>query len=114
MPAILWAFVIMATSILPGDAFPDIDIRFFDKIVHFTKYAILAILMVSGVNYSYKYYTPLKKVLFMLILAGGYGILMELVQWFIPNRVPSIWDVVANVAGILTGMMVMKGRIWQK
>jgi VanZ family protein len=38
--------------------------------------------------------------------AAGYSLLMEFLQLFVPNRVASIYDVIANVAGALIGAAV--------
>jgi VanZ family protein len=39
-------------------------------------------------------------------LATGYSLLMEFLQFFVPNRVASIYDVLANAAGAVLGVAV--------
>lgn len=47
---------------------------------------------------------PRKYVFFMALLAGaGFSIAIELVQYMVPNRIPSVFDVCANIAGALLG-----------
>jgi VanZ family protein len=66
------------------------------------------LLLVHGFKLSLGGSIPLKCILFILILGWGYGILMELVQFAIPGREPSVLDAAANVAGVLFGITLRK------
>ena len=114
IPPVIWALIILVSSVIPGGALPDVKIDYLDKVVHFLMYIILALLMVRGYFYNFSNNIPPKVILFMLILGGGYGILMELVQCYIPGREASLLDAVSNIAGILAGSILGKGVIWQK
>ena len=108
MPAGLWAFVILLISVLPANAIPTVSIGHFDKVFHFLEYFFLALLLVRGLNHSLKGLIGPKHILFILILGIGYGIVMELVQFLIPGREPSVFDAAANTAGVLSGIMLRK------
>ena len=50
----------------------------------------------------------LKSTTCLLVVAIGYGIGNELMQFFIPNRFPSIEDLIMNLSGALTGLLCHK------
>lgn len=113
VPAILWAGVIFLFSALPYGNIPSLTVDHFDKMLHFFEYTLLAFLIMRG----YFKVTDIKLghiILFTLIIGGGYGILMELLQWWVPGRDASILDTAANIAGIVFGMFIGKVMIWQK
>jgi VanZ family protein len=111
MPAGLWAFVILLVSVLPGSAIPTVSIGHFDKVFHFLEYFFLALLLVRGLNYSFTRPLGPKHIVIILILGIGYGIVMELVQFLIPGREPSVFDTAANAAGVLFGTILRKVMI---
>ncbi|MGD2279000.1 MAG: VanZ family protein [Candidatus Omnitrophota bacterium] len=114
MPPAIWALVILIFTVIPGDSFPITAPGHLDKPVHFLVYAIFAVLLARGIGRTPGLFTDLGSFLFILILGGGYGILMELVQWSIPGRQPSITDALANVAGIIVGIALGRKMIWRK
>ena len=105
IPPVFWAAVILVFSVVPYSQDIPIEIGPFDKVGHFFGYAILAILMIRGIYYN-RSFSHVRSFLFTLILGGGYGILMELVQRFIPGREAALDDIVANFAGIIFGIIL--------
>lgn len=105
MPPILWSFVIFIFSIVSFDEKVPIEVGCFDKTAHFLEYGILAFLMIRSM-YSRVRISYAKSFLFTLILGGGYGILLELVQRFIPAREASLYDIAANFAGVISGIVL--------
>ena len=99
---------------MPGDSFPMKVSGHLDKLVHIIIYLILAILLVRSIDLTPELFTNLGSFLFILILGGGYGILMELVQWHIPGRQPSILDIFSNIVGIIIGFILGRKAIWQR
>ena len=98
-------------SIVPVDCSSGVTINNFDKILHFSIYAFFAVL-ISG-TLKMKLNAGIGKiVLFTLISAGVYGILIELVQKAIPYREAEIFDVYFNFFGIIVGMTINKAVIW--
>ncbi|MGB3082675.1 MAG: VanZ family protein [Candidatus Omnitrophota bacterium] len=108
MPVAVWTFIILIFSVLPGKTLPDVATGHLDKVFHFFVYFLLSILLIRGFRLSFGGIIPLKYILFILILGWGYGILMELVQFAIPGREPSVLDAAANVAGVLFGITLRK------
>ncbi|MFH1879100.1 MAG: VanZ family protein [Candidatus Omnitrophota bacterium] len=118
VPVYAWAIVILFLSAYPSppQVFPSVNNM--DKVVHFAEFGILGFFVSRACLYSSKgrFYNNL---LLGLILGGGYGILMELVQHFVPGRYPSLDDAAANTAGMIFGMvsMIIKSRkliVWHK
>ncbi len=64
--------------------------------------------------YRVEGFSPLKNHLFTLILGSGYGIVMELMQRFIPGREASAGDVAANITGVVFGILLGRMMLWRK
>lgn len=89
--------VILGLTLMPnnGDA-PSIP--YVDKLVHFLMYFGLAL------NLSYKYQKTKHRVL--AVVSGGLmGVVLELIQHFIPGRDMSFIDGVANGIGLIFGWL---------
>lgn len=71
-----------------------------DKISHFIAYGTL--MSTAGLLA----FPSRKNVLWTIILCALYGILIEIGQHFVPGRDMSIYDVFANVTGVLLGTLV--------
>jgi len=68
-----------------------------DKIEHFAGYAALA--AACRIGYTHMV-TPWR----LGVAIVAYGIAIEIAQSFIPGRVMSGWDIVANTVGVLIGL----------
>lgn len=106
----MWALVIFVMSAISANAMPEIGIEHLDKAIHFGQFIIFALLL----SHAFKYgkVTPINNLLFTLILAGGYGILMELAQLYIPGRSASIYDFGADLAGVVAGLILTKAVLY--
>ena len=74
-----------------------------DKANHFIAFMTLYVTLSLG----YPKLEVVKKVMILL----AFGLQIELVQYFLPNREFSLLDVVADGVGIFIGMIVVKG-LW--
>lgn len=113
IPVFVWAAAIFWFSVMPCKTPPPFEIRYLDKIAHFFVYAVLAVLTFRGM-YIAGSFSPLRNSVLTLIWGGGYGTVMELVQVFIPGRDASSYDVLANIAGILVGIVLCGVVLWQR
>ncbi len=71
-----------------------------DKVGHFLAYSILSIqcfLLCNTMNKKIK----------TTIMIASYGILMEFIQSFVPEREPSFFDIIANTSGILFSLITV-------
>ena len=89
-------------SLLPQDAVPSTGMS--DKVEHLFAYLVLAAL--GRAAYPHK----MKLIFGFLIL---YGISLEIGQAFVPGRVPSFADVIANSIGVCFGLYILP-LLWRK
>ncbi|MBL7072452.1 MAG: VanZ family protein [Candidatus Omnitrophica bacterium] len=113
IPSVVWAGIIFALAILPSESIPTVKVSHIDSAAHFVVYAVLAILILRGFLRADGFLRR-KIVLFTLILTGGYGILMELIQCLVPSRDASAWDIFFNFAGVVFGITVGRFVLWRK
>ena len=65
--------------------------------VHFMEYGILGIMVYNGFNSN-----KMKIFFLAIVITAIFGTIDELIQWFLPNRVGDIRDVIVNaVSGML-------------
>lgn len=92
---ILITIAIAVLSLLPPKNGPEIE---HDKLGHLFAYFVLMsnILIVRprGSRHS-----------LLFISAMGYGVIMEILQQFIPGREPSLVDIIANSSGALLALL---------
>ena len=92
---------ILAVSSIPGASFPDIELYTLDKVFHFIEYSILGFFSVKCVR---------KPTWIWILLILIYGILFagfdELWQSFIPGRLSSQFDILADISGIIFGSVL--------
>jgi VanZ family protein len=113
IPLFIWASVLLLFSILPCDGQFQLTVGCFDKIAHFFGYAVLAVLIVRTIHRVWGL-SPARNHLFTLISGSGYGIVMELMQRFIPGREASTGDVISDIAGVIVGIVLGKMMLWRK
>ncbi|AZQ59090.1 hypothetical protein EJ994_09820 [Maribacter sp. MJ134] len=87
-----------------------INIPHFDKIVHFGFYFVMVVLGVFAFDEQFKNrFGPQKGLIFMLIFAIAYGVIIEVLQaGFTANRQGDVLDAIANTLGALSGMWIGK------
>ncbi|MGB0976650.1 MAG: VanZ family protein [Prolixibacteraceae bacterium] len=99
---ILWLSIIFYGCLLPSNDIPKVRIPNIDKIVHLCFYV--------GFTYLLRGATIKKlKAIYVLIIALGFGIGIEVLQQLLPvNRSASIADVAANTIGAIIGLVLFK------
>jgi len=104
LPAAVWAAAILTVSSFPD---PDPGFTLFpgcDKILHFIEYSILGV----GLRYwSGGAGLP------SLMGGAGFAAFDEFHQRFVPGREASLWDWVADLAGLLVGSLIF-GRFMRE
>ena len=100
---ILWLGIIWFVSSLPGDSLPKLETINIDKFAHVFVYFVLSILML--VNYRKGNFgnMSIREVFLAAVILAS---LDESHQVFIINRSVSVFDLLANLAGIFTGYIV--------
>lgn len=98
---IVYLFVILVLSTIPGGAFPEIDIFSFDKLLHIIEYFILAFLAINAIK------IPSTRIIILIIIIGiAYGGFNEIWQSLIADRFASVYDAIANGIGMILGTIV--------
>ena len=76
-----------------------------DKVVHFTMYFILGILLINDITRKETRILTWKKNMLLIAVLLIYGILTEIVQYyFIPSRDGDFFDFMANALGVFSGI----------
>lgn len=104
--SIIWAFIILVLSVIPSTEFPEWKIFSFDTAAHVIVYLILSFLMLLARKSQGQ---MLNAVVIITLLSISYGGIIELIQhYLISGRVGDWLDFIANAAGALLGIVVMK------
>ena len=106
-----WIFLFYVSMVLYFSSQPGSNLNWFsqlwryDKIVHFMEYLGMGFLLINALKIQ-----PLKKlhwkfaILFLLL----FPIVDEILQHFIPTRIPDFIDGIADICGGLTGAYLRK------
>lgn len=92
---------ILAVSSIPGESFPDIELYTLDKVFHFIEYSILGFFSVKCVRKATRIW-----ILLILIYGILFAGLDEYWQSFIPGRLSSQFDMLADISGIIFGSVL--------
>lgn len=113
LPAILWAVIVLFLSVIPYGITPALTVGHFDKLCHFGAYGFFAFLLVWGIKRAHM--PPrMKYMAFTLIFVSCYGILIEILQGFIPGRHACVVDAVFNILGAAAGILTGRIFLWRK
>ncbi len=95
LPALVWAGIIYFVSSLHKVPTPSLDMLSWDKAAHFGVFAIFGILLVRA----------FKGCLVPAFVVGvGWGALDEVHQLFVAGRTSSVYDFIADAAGVITAV----------
>ncbi len=97
---LLIAYVSLANDSSPDAAVPDLnsfEIPNLDKVAHTAAYALFVVLsvMVFGT----------RRLKYIVTILLSYGLILELLQSWVPAREPSFADFGANAIGVMTGLI---------
>jgi len=105
-PVVLYLGLIFLLSSLSHPLGP-IQLGHFDKLAHFSEYAVLGALLARALagtlhrGWPWYWFAILAA-----MLAAFYGLTDEFHQRFTPGRDPSLWDATADALGALTGALL--------
>ena len=77
--------------------------------IHFIQYAVLGLLISRAVNVS-----NLSGIIYTGCLVTLIGAVDEIIQWFLPNRVGDMRDVIMNSVGGLSGLWLGRFLFWEQ
>lgn len=90
--------LITLLSLLPPPQLPPVDI--WDKASHAIAYA--ALMLTGGIGYRLQ--VPILQIALLLF---GFGVTIEIAQYLMPGRSFSLYDMLANAAGIVAMLLVV-------
>lgn len=111
IPFIIWLLIIFILLTLPGKDFAKVDMRipFEDKIVHMGLFG--GVVFFFGLAYRKLPFTFVKtRLVFMVLIATAYGIIMEFIQKYCTNhsRSFSYEDMLADGLGAIIGYFLIR------
>jgi glycopeptide antibiotics resistance protein len=89
------------------DVSPEIKVPYFDKMVHMCLFGIHVYLMAGYLKDRYAiYHDSFWFVSRAIALSFLFGLLIEIMQYFLPERSFEILDLMANFFGIMVGILI--------
>jgi len=107
LPAILIGVAILVLSIAAGIQLPKLSVKLVspDKLAHAAAYFVFCSSLVFGWHHSGR--AVFSTLQLGLLVSISYGILMEILQYsFFPYRYFEVWDIVANIIGSVSSVLV--------
>ena len=92
---------VLVLSCIPGASPGVLNMVNFDKVVHFFTFLLLSIIFL----FAYSFSKPFFAVAFLMSM---FGLLIEVVQLYVPNRLFSVYDLIADVLGVLAALLIYK------
>ena len=106
LPIIFYLILMFFLSSLPGKEIPDVEVPYFDKLLHLLEYAVLGFLLMRGLKNSELKFSNISFIIFTAIFSTLYGLSDELHQSFVPDRDMSLLDVLFDCIGGVIGSIV--------
>ncbi len=113
LPALSWALLIFALTLMPGRYIPPVniwDLANIDKVVHLVLFFVLMILTTCGFARQYRFHQlRLHSIVTAFCLCITYGLLLEIIQGTIlTDRHFDLFDAMANSIGCVLGIIIFK------
>lgn len=81
--------------------FPNVD-----KVVHVLEYLGIGVLLARAIRASMRVPVPIRTALLAVGLGLGMGVADEFIQSFVPGRMSSVNDLLADLTGLLIGQVI--------
>jgi len=104
--SILWAIVLFIISVIPSNNLPETSIPNIDLLVHFCSYFLLSYLIIAG-NKKGHTHISYSNLIACILISGGYGMILELIQPIVSDRASEFSDFLANFIGASFGAGLM-------
>ena len=98
--------LIFSLSGVPGDSLPLPDVANLDKILHSVIYGVLAVTVLFAFPARKYSVHPWKMSFLVVLFCLLYGVSDEFHQSFVPNRCPSVFDLIADTGGAAVAALV--------
>lgn len=108
LPLGIYCLLILVQAFLP---LPVVRLRHADKLVHFAAYAVLGILLFRALSSLKPDKDTWRTVFIAVLLASLIGFCDEIIQAFIPNRSVDREDLVFDILGSFSGVLLYLGSL---
>ena len=105
VPVLLYITAILVVSAQPGLR-PPPGLQLSDKVYHFAEYFGLGLLLVRALRATLRVRLPIVASLIAIAIGLLMGISDELFQRMVPGRESSIFDVLADLTGVIMAQIV--------
>ncbi len=106
-PAVLGAVAIFVQSSIPGDQIPAFELFSHDKLIHVGIYFVFTLALLHALRHQERWaYLSEHALLSGMLIAILYAISDETHQFFTPNRSSEVWDLNADVLGIVLASLL--------
>ena len=115
MPVVIWAVIIIIVSSLPHPYIIKSSWTKYDKVAHFIEYGVFGFLLARALWHKNNNNVTLITIIMSLFIAGVFAGLDEFHQKYIPGRIGSLDDFMANISGIIIAHLVyFRYYFWNK
>jgi len=104
LPAVVWAVAIFVGSSVPGKAFPDVGFDPLDKVAHVFEFAVLSFFLLRAFVRSSNAPPRRHAWLWTALCGTAWAVADEIHQVFVPGRVASTYDLMADTIGVTLGL----------
>lgn len=103
--SVVWALFVLVACVTPARNLQKVNripIPHFDKLVHFTLFFVLVLLLLYEGRQYLNSTKGRRTTLWIVIFSSAYAVALEAIQlWFVASRSGSLMDLLANWAGIV-------------
>ncbi|QQR89633.1 MAG: VanZ family protein [Myxococcales bacterium] len=100
LPAALYMTLIWGVSAIPAGHLPKVTFLVHDKLLHFTEYFVLGVLVYFACHVSFAHLNNRFRYLLAFVISVSWGIIDECHQYYVPKRIPSVMDWLADTTGV--------------
>jgi VanZ family protein len=104
---VIWLAVVTIISVVPLER-DTLSFQHADKMLHFILYAITSLLFYTYLKESKAILYRKNAVLFSVLYASAFGLIMEFAQRYTSTREFSIIDAAFNILGAIVGVLYIK------
>lgn len=107
LPVVIYAIIIFYFSSIPGQDIPHV-FPYQDIVFHVIEYALFALLINRALRAGNPAIAYSRRFLWVIVLVIIYAITDEFHQSFVPNRIPSLFDIVSDGIGACIANLIYR------
>lgn len=108
LPLFIYSMLIIYLSNQPNIQLPDLGFNLQDKFLHLVAYFVYGSTIIIALLGNFPEMAKKKLIIFVITIGCIFAASDEIHQFYIPGRVASFWDWVADVLGVLFSLLTIK------